>query len=50
MYRSRTGGRARKAIIGLAAAALAGGAFAISTGMSSAGENCVGLETALRNT
>ncbi len=49
MNRSRTSGRARKVIIGLAAAALAGGAFAISTGMSSAGENCVGLDTALRN-
>src|SRR6187402_3031264 len=49
MYRSRTSGRARKVIIGIAAAALAGGAFAISTGMSSAGENCAGLDTALRN-
>jgi hypothetical protein len=48
MYRSRTSGRARKVIIGLVAAALAGGAFATSTGMSSAGENCVGLDTALR--
>lgn len=49
MYRSRMSRRARKVIIGVAAAALAGGAFAVSTGMSSAGENCVGLDTALRN-
>jgi hypothetical protein len=42
-------GRARKLLIGAAAAALAGGAFAVSTGMSSAGENCTGLNTALRN-
>ena len=45
MYRGRT----RKVVIGVAAAALAGGAFAVSTGMSSAGENCAGLDTALRN-
>jgi hypothetical protein len=42
-------GRARKLLIGVAAAALTGGAFAVSTGMSSAGENCAGLDTALRN-
>jgi hypothetical protein len=42
-------GRARKLLIGVAAAALAGGAFAVSTGMSSAGENCAGLDGALRN-
>jgi hypothetical protein len=42
-------GRARKLLIGLAAATLAGGAFAVSTGMSSAGENCAGLDGALRN-
>ena len=50
MYRrSRLTGRTRKVIIGVAAAALAGGAFAVSTGMSSAGENCAGLDTALQN-
>ena len=49
MYRRRTTGRTRKLIIGLAAAALAGGAFAISTGISSAGENCAGLDQALQN-
>jgi hypothetical protein len=42
-------GRARKLLIGVAAATLAGGAFAVSTGMSSAGENCAGLDGALRN-
>ncbi|WP_308161724.1 hypothetical protein [Winogradskya consettensis] len=36
-------------LIGITAAALAGGAFAISTGVSSAGENCNGLDTALQN-
>ncbi len=49
MYRRRTTGRTRKLIIGLAATALAGGAFAISTGISSAGENCAGLDQALQN-
>ncbi|WP_433723216.1 hypothetical protein ACQP2Y_46155 [Actinoplanes sp. CA-051413] len=50
MYRrNRTSGRARKLLIGVAAATLAGGAFAVSTGMSSAGENCAGLDGALRN-
>jgi hypothetical protein len=50
MYRrNRMSGRARKLLIGVAAAALAGGAFAVSTGMSSAGENCAGLDGALRN-
>ncbi|WP_412743912.1 hypothetical protein [Krasilnikovia sp. MM14-A1004] len=42
-------GRARKLMIGAAAAALVGGAFAISTGVSSAGENCGGLDQALQN-
>jgi hypothetical protein len=46
---SRTSGRTRKVLIGITAAALAGGAFAISTGVSSAGENCNGLDTALQN-
>jgi hypothetical protein len=51
MYRYRRGmtGRTRKLVIGLTAAALAGGAFAISTGISSAGENCTGLDQALQN-
>jgi hypothetical protein len=50
MYRrNRMSGRARKLLIGVAAATLAGGAFALSTGMSSAGENCTGLDSALRN-
>jgi hypothetical protein len=49
MYRRGITGRTRKLIIGLAATALAGGAFAISTGMSSAGENCTGLDQALQN-
>ncbi|WP_412738257.1 hypothetical protein [Krasilnikovia sp. MM14-A1259] len=42
-------GRARKLMIGAAAAALVGGAFAISTGVSNAGENCGGLDQALQN-
>jgi hypothetical protein len=41
-------GRTRKLMIGGIAVAIAGGAFAISTGVSSAGENCVGLDQALR--
>jgi hypothetical protein len=51
MYRYRRGmtGRTRKLIIGLTAVTLAGGAFAISTGISSAGENCTGLDQALQN-
>jgi hypothetical protein len=49
MYKRGTTGRTRKLIIGLAAVTLAGGAFAISTGISSAGENCAGLDQALRN-
>jgi hypothetical protein len=50
MYRrNRMSGRARKLLIGVAAATLTGGAFAVSTGMSSAGENCAGLDSALRN-
>ncbi|WP_305787306.1 hypothetical protein [Symbioplanes lichenis] len=49
MYSRRKNSRTRKVIIGIAAAALAGGAFAVSTGMSSAGENCAGLDQALQN-
>jgi hypothetical protein len=41
-------GRTRKLLIGGVALAIAGGAFAISTGVSSAGENCAGLDQALR--
>jgi len=50
MYRSRSRltGRTRKLIIGCAAVALAGGAFAVSTGLGSAGENCAGLDQALQ--
>ncbi|WP_428965726.1 RlpA-like double-psi beta-barrel domain-containing protein [Micromonospora fluostatini] len=33
----------------MAAAALAGGAVAVGTGLGNAGENCAGLDTALRN-
>lgn len=53
MYsKRRASGRARKVLIGVAAAALAGTAFAVSTGISSAatsGEDCGGLDQALRN-
>jgi hypothetical protein len=42
-------GRTRKLIIGATVLALAGGAFAISTGLSNAGESCAGLDQALRN-
>jgi hypothetical protein len=45
----RNSNRTRKLLIGLAAVVLAGGAFAVSTGVSSAGENCEGLDQALRN-
>jgi len=48
-YRRGMSGRTRKLVIGLTAVALAGGAFAISTGVSSAGENCAGLDQALQN-
>jgi len=46
--RESMSGRTRKLLIGGVALAIAGGAFAISTGVSSAGENCVGLDQALR--
>ncbi len=51
MYRrrSRFTGRTRKLIIGVAALTIVGGAFAVSTGISSAGENCSGLDQALQN-
>jgi hypothetical protein len=48
-YRRGTSGRTRKLVIGLTALTLAGGAFAISTGVSNAGENCTGLDQALQN-
>ncbi|MGK5682636.1 hypothetical protein [Actinoplanes sp. URMC 104] len=51
MYRTRRrtmSSTTRKVVLGASAVALAGGAFAISTGMSSAGENCAGLDQALR--
>jgi len=41
--------RARRIVLALSAVTLAGGAFAISTGMSSAGESCAGLDQALQN-
>jgi len=46
--RNNMSGRTRKLMIGGVAIAIAGGAFAISTGVSSAGENCAGLDQALR--
>ena len=51
MYRrrNRLTGRTRKLIIGVAALTIVGGAFAVSTGISSAGENCTGLDQALQN-
>lgn len=42
-------GRARKVFIGAAAAALLGTGLAVGTGLGNAGENCDGLDTALRN-
>jgi len=47
--RNKMSGRTRKLLIGVTAATLAGTAFAVSTGLSSAGENCAGLDQALRN-
>jgi hypothetical protein len=49
MNRKGISGRTRKLAIGGAAAALLAGAFAVSTGMSSAAESCVGLDQALQN-
>ena len=49
MRRNRLTGRTRKLLMGLTAVALTGGALAISTGVSSAGENCAGLDQALGN-
>ncbi|WP_433372242.1 hypothetical protein ACQPZX_49065 [Actinoplanes sp. CA-142083] len=46
--RNNMSGRTRKLLIGGVALAIAGGGIAIGTGVSSAGENCVGLDQALR--
>jgi hypothetical protein len=46
--RNNMTGRTRKLLIGGVALAIAGGGIAIGTGVSSAGENCVGLDQALR--
>ena len=46
--RNQMTGRTRKLLIGGVAAAIAAGGIAIGTGVSSAGENCVGLDQALR--
>jgi hypothetical protein len=43
-------GRNRKIAIGVAIAALAGGALAVGTGMSNAATNCGGLDQSLRET
>ncbi|HET6479437.1 MAG TPA: hypothetical protein VFG35_05245 [Actinoplanes sp.] len=51
MYRTRPhkmSSTTRKVVLGASAVVLAGGAFAVSTGMSSAGENCAGLDQVLR--
>ena len=45
---SQMTGRTKKMLIGGVALAIVGGAVAIGTGVSSAGENCVGLDQALR--
>ncbi|MDG4791214.1 hypothetical protein O7626_35860 [Micromonospora sp. WMMD1102] len=47
--RRRTTGRGRKVFLGVAAAALLGGALAVGTGLGNAGESCAGLDAALRN-
>ncbi|GIG85124.1 RlpA-like double-psi beta-barrel domain-containing protein [Plantactinospora endophytica] len=47
--RRRTPSRGRKIFLGVAAAALLGGALAVGTGLGNAGESCAGLDTALRN-
>ncbi|GAA0462945.1 hypothetical protein Ade02nite_29590 [Paractinoplanes deccanensis] len=51
MYRTRRSTMSpttRKVVLGASAVVLAGGAFAVGTGLSSAGENCAGLDQALR--
>jgi hypothetical protein len=51
--RSRMSSRARKVVIGVTAAAIVGGAWAISTGVSGASENnvaaCAGFDQAIQN-
>ncbi|MFY1701058.1 hypothetical protein ACN28G_04820 [Micromonospora sp. WMMA1923] len=47
--RGGTTGRTRKVLLGAAAATLLGGALVAGTGLGNAGENCAGLDTALRN-
>jgi hypothetical protein len=51
--RNRMSGRARKVVIGVTAAAIVGGAWAISTGVSGAAENnsvaCAGFDQAIQN-
>jgi hypothetical protein len=49
MRHGRGSSRTRKLVIGAAAAALLGGALAVGTGLSSAGESCAGLDQALQN-
>ena len=49
MYRRGISSRTRKLVIGGAAAALLGGALAVSTGLGQAAESCVGLDQALQN-
>ncbi|MEV4350828.1 hypothetical protein AB0J83_40745 [Actinoplanes sp. NPDC049596] len=49
MYPNRRRSKvSRKVLLGASAVVLAGGAFAVGTGLSSAGENCEGLDQALR--
>jgi hypothetical protein len=51
--RNRISGRTRKVVIGVTAAAIIGGAWAISTGVSGASENnvaaCAGFDQAIQN-
>src|SRR6201990_219543 len=51
--RSRMSSRTRKVVIGVTAAAIVGGAWAISTGVSGASENnsvaCAGFDQAIQN-
>jgi hypothetical protein len=49
MYRIGMSRRARRLTIGAVAAAMVGGALAVSTGLGQAAEDCGGLDTALRN-
>ncbi|WP_326553787.1 hypothetical protein [Micromonospora sp. NBC_01813] len=50
MYgRDISGGRRRKVLLGVVVAALLGTGLAVGTGLGNAGENCDGLDGALRN-